>query len=280
MDALRTEFFRDLAEYGPMVSFEKKRQQLEEKVASLQAQEESLEKILYRLGLPLEEVEEAVKSLVALKKRGIIPSTVVSYYRVLSQSGLQSKVLEKEILELGGLKRGIASRIEENEKLDQEKRNLSRVVGSLRAEETEIKTTIRELKDSGIREVKEVSLAIMEELQTVNRTFLEDLGKWGNLRAEVGRYEEELRLARYFGRLPLSTEAVAVLVEEVSALVVAQYLTIARAWCQKRFNPKLRPPRIIVAKYYRISDYTEVQLADLLTWSLIALTEGGAYGSK
>lgn len=279
-EALRTRFFQDLSEYGAIVSFRRKREELEGEVASLQAQKESLEQVMSRLGLPPEEVEEAVKSLVALKKKGVPPSTVASYYRVLSQSGLEPSEVEKEILELGGLKRDIASHMKESKRLEEEEHKRSRVMEALRAEETAVKATIRALKQSGIKEVKEASLAVTEEVRRIDRGFLEDVRKWGDIKAEIGKHEAELKLVRYFAKLPLSREALAALVEELPLLVIAQYLTIALVWCREKFNPKTRQPQEIRRKYYDIGQYTDVELADLLVWSLIAITAGGAYGSR
>ncbi len=279
-EALRTRFFKDLIKYGALLGVERKREQLEREVASLQAQKDSLQHIISRLGLSPSEAEEAVKSLVSLKKKGVAPSAVASYCRVLSKSGLEHNELEREIIEMGGLTKGIASRTEELKRLEEEERKRTRVVEGLRAEETGIKTTIRELKESAIKEVKEASVAVTQEVRNVDRILLEDVQRWGDIKAEVGRYEEELKLARYFGSLPLSKEAVAALVEELPALVVSQYLAVALVWCSRTFNPKLKPPRHIVEKYHRISENTDVELADLLVWCLITLTEGRAYGGK
>jgi hypothetical protein len=72
---------------------------------------------------------------------------------------------------------------------------------------------------------------------------------WGDMRAEMGKFEEELKLARYFVKLPLSEEAISRLVDDIGLRVVAQYLMIGPAWCRKNLNPKLRPPRQITKKY-------------------------------
>lgn len=278
-EAVTTRFFQGLDEYGGILGLEKKRERLEGEVVTLQAQKESLEHSMSRLGLPPQEVEEAVKSLISLKKKGVAPSIVVSYHKILCQAGLEPHEVEKEALELGGLRKGITSRREELKRLDEEESKCTKVVEALRAEETKIKGTIRELKESAIKQVKQASVAVIQEVRRVDHAFLEDVSRWGNIKAEIGRYEEELKLARYFGRLPLSKEALAALVEEMPALVVAQYLTIALVWCTKKFNPKLKPPQAIVSKYYRIAEYTDVELTDLLAWSLTVFTEGGAHGS-
>ncbi len=279
-EQLTAGFFQSLDEYQGILGLDKKKKRLMEEVAALQTQKESLEHSLSRLGLPTDEAEEAIKSLASLKKKGISHQTVVSYCKVLSQTGLQPNQLEKEALELGGLGKAIASRKKELRELAVEERKLVKVVDTLHAEEVGIKTTIRDLKESGIKEVKEVSLAVIREVRRADQAFLEDISKWGDIKVKTGKFEEELKLARYFGRLPLANEAVAALIEELPAVVVSQYLNIILAWCLKKFNPKLKPPRFITTKYFSISEYGEVELIDLLAWVLAVFTEGGAYGNK
>ena len=96
----------------------------------------------------------------------------------------------------------------------------------------------------------------------------------------MGKFEEELRLARFFAKLPLSNEALSDLVKDLAAPIVIQYLTMALTWCRQKLNPKLRPPRVITKRYYSISDYTEVELVDILTWALLMLIQGVSDGKE
>jgi hypothetical protein len=112
------------------------------------------------------------------------------------------------------------------------------------------------------------------QVEKLCQELREDIIKWGEVRAETGKYENELKLARYFAKLPLSNEALSSLVEDIGAPVVMQYLTISLVWCQTKLNLKLKPPKAVLRKYYSISEYTEVELADIVTWALLALMEG------
>jgi len=118
------------------------------------------------------------------------------------------------------------------------------------------------------------------EVERLHRELSKDIARWGHMRAEIGKFEEEIRVARYFAKLPLSDEALSELVNDLAATIVIQYLTIALTWCQQKLNPKLRPPRVITKRYYRISEYTEVELADILTWALLMLIEGVNSGKE
>ena len=93
-------------------------------------------------------------------------------------------------------------------------------------------------------------------------------------RADFAAYLEDLKRARYFTRLPLSSQALEAFVDDIGPLIVGQYLQIGALWCSKKVNLKLRPPWWITSKYYKIAEYTDLELADLLRWALEAFVQG------
>jgi hypothetical protein len=116
-----------------------------------------------------------------------------------------------------------------------------------------------------------VRSSAVADIRKLCRDLHDDIERWGDMRAEIGKFEDELKFARYFVKLPMSEEAMSGLVDDISLQVVVQYLAIDLAWCRKNLNPKLRPPREITKKYYNISEYTEVELTDVLIWALVML---------
>lgn len=273
-EELRIKFFQGLADYGAIDGFGRKREELESKIAALQAQEEHLECLTSRLRAPPEEVEEAVMALVSLKRRGVTPWAVASYYRVLSRAGVQPDELEQQILKLGVLRNTIEAFTKEAKRLEEEDAQHSKVVEALRAEEEGIKASIHELTESGQRLIQEVQEEAVTTVKEASQKMTEDIAEWGRARAELGAYLEDLKRARYFTRLPLSSQALEAFIDDIGPLVIGQYLQIGALWCSKKLNPKLRPPGWITSKYYKISEYSDIQLADLIRWSLEAFTQG------
>lgn len=271
---LKERFFDELSDYGSILNFRKKRQDLEGEVSTLEGEAKSLQKVTSRLGLPLHKVEEAVRDLASLKRKGINPSTVVSYYRILSQTEMETSELEHEVIELGGLKKAIDTATQAVKQLEAEAAQRTRVVEALRAEEATIKATIKELTRWGQKVIKEAQDKALTTVKRATEKMAKDLRQWGDARAELGEYLEDLKRARYFTRLPLSNEALDSYVQDVSPLVVSQGLQMVLFWCMRKFNPKVRPPKWIRQKYYSIGEYTDVELADLVRWSLEGLTEG------
>lgn len=273
-EQLRVRFFDDFANYDNLLNFEKKKEELEGEVARLEAQKESLQKTTSRLGVPHHEVEEAVKSLTSLKRRGITPSVVASYYRVLSQAEVGPDELEGEVLELGGLKKAITSSTQALKRLEEEEGEHTKVVEALRAEEAGIKATIRELTKWGQRVIEESQEKALTAVEQATQRMAREIKEWGDARAELGAYLDDLKRARYFTRLPLSDEALGNYIQDMSPLIVSQGLQLVVFWCSRKLNLKFRPPRWIVRKYYGVSEYTDFELVDLVRWSLEAFTEG------
>lgn len=273
-EELKASFFDELSDYGSILNFRKKKQNLEREVSTLEAQVESVHKVASRLGLPLHEVEEAARDLACLKRKGIGPSAVARYYGLLSQAEMEPGELEREALELGGLKKTIATATEAVKQLKAEEVQLTRVVEALQAEEAAIKAAIQELTRWGQKVIKEAQDKALTTVKRATEKMAKDLREWGDARAELGAYLEDLKIARYFTKLPLSKEALDSYVQDISPLVVSQGLQIVLFWCMRKLNPKLRPPKWISQKYYSIGEYTHVELVDLVRWALEGLTEG------
>jgi len=273
-EELKARFFEELSAYGAMPSFQKKKEALQGEVLRLEGQMKSLESLTSRLGTPAQEVEEGVRALLSLKRRGVRPSVVTSYYRVLSQTEIGVNELEGEMLEFGGLRKAITSRSEALKRLEEEQAQRIKVVEALRAEEAGIKATIQELTQWGQKVIKESQENALSAVQEAVRGMAEEIREWGEARAELGTYLDDLKRARYFTRLPLSSEALDSYIRDMSPLVVSQGLQLVLFWCLRKLNAKFRPPRWVVRKYYSIGEYTDVELADLVRWSLEAFTEG------
>jgi len=267
-------FFNELDEYGGILDLEQKKDKLERKVAMLEEGAESLEKVTARLGLPLDLVEEAVKGLASLKRRGIGLDTVVSFHRILSQTEMGPGDLERQALELGGLKKKIEDEKQAMKQLETERNKLSHVVDSLRDEAIAIRAATQELIESGRDVITNTRDKALTAVRQATDNMAKDIKDWGSARAELGAYLDDLKRARYFTKLPLSKDALDSYVQDISPAAVSEYLEIALLWCTKNCNVKLTPPNWIIEKYYTIDKYKDVELRDLLRWSL-EWTAGG-----
>jgi len=213
----------------------------------------------------------------SLWRKGVLPRTIVSYERMLAAAGLAPESFEKVVADFGSAERALTARRGELDTVAQELEEKGRALKELQSELAKVRQSITSLRDSGVKQINSMRSSAVAEVKQLCRDLHDDIRKWGDTRAEMGKLEEELKLARYFAKLPLSEEAISSLVADLSLQVVVQYLMIGLAWCRKNLNPKLRPPREITGKYYSIGEYTEVELADVLIWAMVMLV--GEVGS-
>ncbi|MBA7654330.1 hypothetical protein ES703_62207 [subsurface metagenome] len=172
---------------------------------------------------------------------------------------------------VGELRRGHDEALNQ---LKEQEAEHTRVVEALRAEETGIKAAIQELNERGQMVIEQAQQKALAAVEKAIRSMTKELKDWGNARAELGGCLEDLKRARYFTKVPLTKEGLDAFIDDIGPLIVGQYLQIGALWCSKKLNPKLRPPRWITSKYYSITEYSDLELADLIRWALEAFTQG------
>jgi DNA repair exonuclease SbcCD ATPase subunit len=273
-DDVAARFFAYLDDYDSLLEMEYTKDSLTLEVENLAKQRDSLAELGKKWGLAADEVTEGIAVLKDLRRRGVLPAVIVSYRRALTEAGADPQSLQKLVEEFGGLEQVLSVKQSELKGLTQTLETKAKALEELKGEETRVKGSITAIRDAAVNHIESMVQSTNSEVEKLCRELQENITRWGEVRAEMGKCQEELKLARYFAKLPLTDEALSRLVEDIGASVVGQYLTIASAWCQRKLNLKLRPPKAILKKYYSISEYTEVELADIITWALLALMEG------
>ena len=264
-------FFGYLENYEALVGIEATKEKLIEEVKALEQERESLAKLAQRLELTSEEIAEGIAAIKSLRRKGVLPPTIVSYERMLTVAGVAPESFEKIVADFSSVEKALTAKGGELDRVAQEMEEKGQAVRELQAEMAKVRQSIISLRDSGVKQINGMRSSAVADVKQLCRGLHDDIKRWGDMRAEMGELEEELKLARYFVKLPLSEEALSELVEDLATPIIIQYLTIALSWCREKLNPKLRPPREITKKYYSIGEYTEVELADVLIWALLML---------
>ena len=267
-------FFGYLENYEALVGMEVTKEKLTEEVRSLTEERESLAKLAQRLELTSEEIGEGIAAIKSLRRKGVSPVMVVSYERMLTAAGLAPESFEKIVADFSSVEKALTARRAELDRVAQELEEKEQALKELQGELAKVRQSIISLRDSGVKQINSMRSSAMADVKKLCRGLHDDIKRWGDMRAEMGEFEKELKLARYFVKLPMSDEALSELVEDLGTPIIIQYLTIALSWCREKLNPKLRPPREITKKYYNIGEYTEVELADVLIWALLMLIGG------
>jgi len=264
-------FFRYLENYEALAGMEVTKEKLTEEVKALEQERESLAGLAQKLDLTSEQIAEGIAAIKSLRRKGVSPVMIVSYERMLTAAGLAPESFEKAVADFSSVEKALIARRGELDMVAQELEEKGQALKELQGELAKVRQSIASLRDSGVKQINSMRNSAVADVKRLCRGLHDDIRRWGNTRAEMGKFEDELKLARYFVTLPLSEEAISSLVADLSLQAVVQYLMIGLAWCRKNLNPKLRPPQEITRKYYSIGEYTEVELADVLIWALLML---------
>jgi len=273
-DGVATRFFSHLNNYDSLLGMECAKDKLTMEIESLARQRDSLAALGKKWELTADEVTQGIAALQSISRKGVSPAVIKSYQQALTDAGIDPQSFQQSVAEFGGLEPVLSARRGELKGLAEALETKARALEELKTEEARIKGSISTLKNAAVKHIEGTVHAATSEVKTLCQALSANIVKWGDVRAEMGKCQQEIKLARYFATIPLSDEALSSLVEDIGAPVVMQYLVIALAWCQRKLNPKLRPPQAILKKYYSIREYSEVELADIITWALLALTEG------
>lgn len=244
-----------------------------------------LETLIQSRQLELEEQERAVA--LAIQERGSLKAVVGSLKQ--EKASLESSIkdtrekVSREIAKMIPAASDAINRLIDelrrghNEALSQLKEQEAehtKVVEALRAEETGIKAALQELPQRGQMVIEQAQEKALTAVEKAIQSMAKELKEWGNARAELGGYLEDLERARYFTEVPLTKEGLDNFVNDIGPLIVGEYLQLAALWCSRKLNPKMRPPAWVTRRYYSITEYTEVELADLIRWAFQIFTEG------
>ena len=162
------------------------------------------------------------------------------------------------VIDLGGLEKTLSAKRGELAATSEQIETKQRTLEEMKVQEAGTKAHVAFLKESTAKDIKELADAAKGEVAKVCHELKQDVALWGNVRAELGECQSELKLARYFSTIPLSEQAVSNLVRDMDRGIIVQYLLLSRAWCKAKSNPKQKPPVAITKKYVGIANYTQV----------------------
>lgn len=142
--------------------------------------------------------------------------------------------------------------------LNDRKRGIEQSITELESKEKKARNSLQEAEN----ELQSVRDKAKGELSSLTSNIL----RWGEIKAEAGRYEEELKIARYIRADPsfthLPNEFIVYLLDKV------------RLWCELNdVNPKVKLPKGMKEKCFGVESYAEVGLTDLLRWAFGGLRE-------
>jgi DNA repair exonuclease SbcCD ATPase subunit len=262
--------------YGSLTDLKSVLEELEERKSSVEAELKKLEadrahlqtvidmcdKLLYELKFSVPAITEVYE----IAKRYGEPVEVL---KAVGRYG-ELKAIEEDVEELTAKKRELESRIKELSTQVQERRGLI----------DELRRTARGLLEPFVKELsKDVELLgrkFSDAVDAISSKYEEYARRYGELKAECGKLEEELRLARVI-------QALIKYPSELKELPLDYDIQMLRAvmnHCRiKGVNPRVRVLKTVSDKY-KINPYTAVELLDLLEWAITGLEGSLAPGGR
>ncbi len=257
LEAVNT--YTSLAELKSKVEeHEKKRVNVESELKTVQADHAHLQTVIamcdtllykYRFSVP------AMKEIYEMAKKYGEPIEVI---KAIGRYG-ELKAIETELEKLSSKRGELESRVKE----------LNKQLEGLRALSEEVKNTARGLLEPFTADIgKNVELLMQkfsEAFDTISTKYKEYAEELGELKADAGGLEEELRLARVLQALikyPSEGEKYPL---DYDILMLRGVMNHCRV---KGVNPKVAPSEPIRSKYYFAR---EVELLDLVDWTMRGL---------
>lgn len=211
-----------------------------------------------KLELQYADRKTIVDEMEGLMKQGVRGGDILAWGRILDAAGKIPEEFEEELEHYGEVENILRAKLKEIESSEAKISELKSKVGTLEKNKARIDFSIKALTISGIMEIEKMHEKVKGELTSL----MEEVRRWGEIKAEAGKLEEELKIARYFAvKDPIMIKllpkgAIAFLLEKVIL------------WCELwGVNLEVKVPEWLSKKYLGISSWAEVGLADLLRWA-------------
>jgi len=261
---------------------EKKKSDVESRLKSVQAEYAHLQTLIgmcdtllykYRFSVP------AITDIYEMAKKFGEPIEAI---KAVGRYG-ELRVIEGEIEKLSRKKSELDLRVNELEKQIQDFRALveevkSSAKGLLKPLASEIGRSTESMKEAFIEATKNMGAKYQESFNILKNTHEEYAKKFGELKAEAGKLEEELKIARIINTIMKYPSEAKELPFDYALLL---HDGVFKFCLVKGVNPKVKAGDMIGGKYsYKyIQSSFEMELMDLINWTKRGL-EVGLGGSE
>jgi chorismate mutase len=209
--------------------------------------------------------KEIVDGLEGLMTRGVRGDDILAWGRILDAAGKTVRQFELDIGSYGDVELILKAKLKQIDDMDRKIGVLKSQVAALEKRKSEIESSIQVLADSGVREIEKVGNEAMGELTRL----IEQAKRFGEIKAEAGRLEEELKAARH---LRVNNPVVVAFFPKE---VIVSLLNKVKLWSTLNdVNPKVKLPEWMKEKYlFTYYSGTAFELVDLLELVLAGLLE-------
>jgi len=261
-------FFDGLREYDAALGFEVEAKRWETIAENKRLEGEKVKTQLETIEMRYKERVEAVDAMETLLKQGIKPEHIPLWNRILANFKGPDQFAQ-ELEQYKGMGELIKAKRKEIERCERRVKELDAQAKALKEELAGIKGSIKTLSNSGVEEIIKVSNKAISQLQSLLEGVRKETVRWGQLKAEAGKMENELKYARFL------TAADDEVLKACAKEVVRSFFGRAAKWCMlNNMNPLVRMPEAIIPPSLYISRGAELPLIALIAWAETGLAGG------
>jgi len=259
-------FFRDLNEYdlkhGWQLELDRQKTLAQTEASKAERWKAEAKKLEMRYAGRKEIVDE----LESLMRQGV-SGRILTWGSILNTADKTPEEFERELKRYGEVEKILRAKHKEIKSSEAKIGELESQVGTLEKHKAQIESSIKTLTSLGILEIEKAREKVMSELSTL----MSEVRRFGSIKSEAGRLEEELKVARYIRtRDP-------VIISFFPKEVIVSLLDKVKLWSTlKDVNPKVKLPEWMKEKYL-LTYYsgTEFELVDLLELAIAGLLKVG-----
>jgi predicted nucleic acid-binding Zn-ribbon protein len=280
LDAINT--YRNLIELkDKVVELEKKKLDIDSQLKSVQAKYAHLQTVIGMCDTLLYKYKFSVPAITDIYDMAKKFGEPIEAIKAIGRYG-DLKTIEGEIEKFSNRKSELESRVNELEKQIQGLRATAEEVkssanGLLKPLASEIGRSTESMKEAFMEATRDMRVKYQESFDILGKMFEEYATKFGELKAEAGRLEEELKLARIVNTLMKYPSEAKELPFDYALLL---HDAVYKFCLAKGVNPKVMVGDETAKKYsYPFLGQTKMELIDLINWTKKGL-EAGLGGSE
>lgn len=259
-EALRR-FFDQLKEYDAALGFEAEANRWETIAETNRLESEKIKVQLDGLELKYGERKEAVDAMESLLKHGIKPHQIPTWNRILARFKGPEQ-FDQELERYKGAGELLKAKRKEIARREGRMAELDAQAKALKQELSEIQGSIKTLSNSGVVEVAKVRDKAIAQLQALLEGIRKETERWGQLKAEAGKLEKELKYGRFL--TAADDEVLKAYPEEM----VCSFLDRVLRWCKlNNVNPLVKMPEAVSPPFLYIGRGAQLRLVDLIVWA-------------
>jgi chromosome segregation ATPase len=170
-------FFQDLRDYDGKLGFEQDLKKLETEIENTKTELNRQQTGLKALKAEYADFSSTINSIQELSRKRVSPEQIISWRKIVAESGCQPEELQKWLEDYAGIQKLITSKKKALEELEETTTKRKAELEELSRKKSSIEASIKTVEDACIQELKDLKGKIASELKGLGDEALSDVEK-------------------------------------------------------------------------------------------------------